>query len=79
MFSKRWWCSLYYLERLRELRESADKGQKEIAEYLGITQQQYSLYETGTRHIKVEHLVALAKYYKVTADYILGLTDKKKM
>ncbi|WP_085833737.1 helix-turn-helix domain-containing protein [Clostridium merdae] len=69
---------MYYLERLRELRENADKGQKEIAEFLGITQQQYSLYETGTRHIKVEHLVALAEYYKVTTDYILGISNKKR-
>lgn len=66
-----------YLERLKKLREDSEKGQKEVAQYLGITQQQYSLYETGARKIPIEQVIALAHYYHVTTDYILGLTDKK--
>ena len=77
LLSKGEWYNLYYLKRLKELREDADKGQKEIAEYLGITQQQYSLYETGVRKIPIEQIIALAKYYNVTSDYILELLNKK--
>ncbi len=70
--------SIYHLPRVKELREKAERGQKEIAEMLQISQQQYSLYETGTRELKLCHLVELAKYYGVTTDYILGLSDKRK-
>lgn len=63
-------------KRIKDLREDNDKRQKEIASFLQITQQQYSLYEKGTRTIPVEFLIRLAKYYNVTTDYILGLTDE---
>ncbi|MCY1713820.1 helix-turn-helix transcriptional regulator [Caproiciproducens galactitolivorans] len=66
-----------YLPRLKELREKAEKGQKEIADLLKISQQQYSLYETGAREIKLCYLITLSKYYRVSIDYMLGLTDKK--
>ena len=69
---------MYYLPTLKELREKAERGQKEVAEALEITQQQYSLYETGVRELKLCHLIRLAKYYGVTTDYILGLSDKRK-
>ena len=63
--------------RLKELREDADLSQKTIAEYLCIKQNTYSQYETGQRQIPIDSLIKLAKYYKVSTDYILGLTDKK--
>lgn len=65
-------------KRIKDLREDNDKHQKEIASFLQITQQQYSLYERGTRTIPVEFLIRLAQYYNVTTDYILGLTDEKQ-
>ena len=46
---------------------------QEIAEYLGTTQQVYSRYEKGENEIPVRHIIALCKYYNVSADYILGL------
>ena len=67
-----------YLKRLRELREDHDKYQKEIAEILNISQQYYSEYEKGKRPIQVEYIVKLAKFYNVSADYILELTDNPK-
>lgn len=67
-----------FIKRIKDLREDKDKTQKEIAEYLGITQQQYSLYEKGNRTIPVDFLIMLSKYYKVSTDYILGLTDIKQ-
>ncbi len=63
--------------RLRDLREDADKKQKEIADYLHVKQNTYSQYETGQRQLPIDVLIKLAKYYGVTTDYILGLTDKK--
>lgn len=61
-----------YLPRLRDLREDKDMKQKEVAALLGIDQRVYSNYETGKRDIPLHHLVALADYYKVSVDYILG-------
>lgn len=65
-----------YLERIRELHEDSDKTQTDIARYLGTTQQVYSRYEKGDNEIPVRHIIALCKYYKVSADYLLGLSDR---
>lgn len=62
-----------FLPKLRDLREDHDLAQKEIAALLDITQQQYSLYESGQREIKLAHLITLCEHYHVSADYILGL------
>lgn len=66
------------LKRIKDLREDNDLYQKDVANYLNITQQQYSLYELGIREIPLDLLIKLAKFYKVSTDYLLGLTDKKK-
>lgn len=63
--------------RLKELREDSDIRQTEIAKYLNIKQNTYSQYENGQRQLPIDVLIALAKYYKTSTDYILGLTDKK--
>ena len=63
----------YYNQILKELREDNDLSQKEVASHLGIKQQVYSRYETGIRNLPIEHLIKLAKFYKVTTDYILGM------
>lgn len=62
-----------YIERIRDLREDNDLSQKQIADYLGTTQQVYSRYEKGENEIPVRHIIALCKFYNVSADYILGL------
>ena len=64
-----------YTKKLRDLREDADKTQAEIAAILGTTQQYYANYETGKRPLPVERLHILCTYYKVSADYILGLPE----
>lgn len=66
-----------YIERIRELREDSDLMQKDIAQLLGTTQQVYSRYEKGENEIPVRHIITLAKFYKVSTDYILGLSDKR--
>ena len=63
-----------YLPRLRDLREDKDMKQKEIAGILGIDQRVYSIYETGKRDIPLRHLIALADFYHVSVDYLLGRT-----
>ena len=63
-----------YYQRLRDLREDKDLNQKDIAKILNITTQQYQLYESGKREIKVHQMVQLAEFYNVTMDYICGLT-----
>ena len=67
-----------YIDRIKELREDNDKSQREIAQYLKTTQQVYSRYEKGDNEIPVRHIIALCKYYGVSADYILGLSDETK-
>ena len=63
--------------RLKQLREEADISQKVLADYLNIRQNTYSQYENGQRQLPIEALIKLSRYYKVSTDYILGLTDKK--
>lgn len=63
--------------RIRDLREDSDLTQAEVAAYLHIKQNTYSQYENGQRQLPLECLIALAKLYNTTTDYILGLTDKR--
>ena len=67
-----------YYPRLKDLREDKDLAQKEVAALLGIDQRVYSTYETGKREIPTRFVVILARYYKTSADYILGLTNNPK-
>lgn len=64
-----------YYRRIRELREDRDLTQRQIASILHMTQTQYFRYEQGYRDIPSDILIALAKMYNTSTDYILGLTD----
>lgn len=66
-----------YVKRIRDLREDADLTQTEVAEFLGTSQTMYARYERGANEIPVRHIIKLCNYYRVSADYILGITDKK--
>lgn len=61
--------------RIRDLREDRDLSQTEVAKVLKTTQQQYSKIETGRADISGEKVKILAKFYNVSADYILGLIE----
>ena len=63
--------------RLRDLREDSDLTQQAVADFLNIKQSTYSQYENEKRQIPIEALIKLAKFYKVSTDYILGISDKK--
>ena len=67
----------YKYRRLRDMREDNDLTQKEVADYLHIKQNTYSQYENGQRQIPIECLIALAKFYNTSTDYILGLNEKR--
>ena len=62
-----------YPNRLKELREDADKTQKEIAAILDTDQSYYAKYENGKRPLPIWHLKTLCLFYRVSSDYILGL------
>ena len=64
--------------RLKDIREDKYLLQKDIAQILGMKQQQYSRYETDENEITVTLLKQLAEFYKTSTDYILRLTDEKK-
>ena len=63
--------------RIKDIREDLDLTQREIADYLHIKQNTYSQYENGQRQIPLNMLIALARYYNTSTDYLLGLTDVK--
>ena len=66
-----------YVKRIRDLREDNDKTQQEIADILGTSQTMYARYERGANELPIRHLLALCRFYGVSADYILGLCEKK--
>ena len=61
--------------RLKELREENGLTQQVVAEYLNVKQNTYSQYENEKRQLSIDVLVKLAKFYKVSTDYILELED----
>ena len=64
--------------RVKYFREKKGLTQKEIADYLHIKQNTYSQYENGKRQLPIDMLIALARFYNTSTDYILGLTDEKR-
>lgn len=64
--------------RIRNLREDRDLRQKDLAQALNCSQQVYSNYELGQRNIPLDVLIALSRFYEVSVDYLLGLTDNPK-
>lgn len=67
-----------YYRRLRDLREDHDRTQAEVAAYLGMKQPQYYRYERGFRDVPTDVLIALARLYGTSVDYLLGLTDEQQ-
>lgn len=64
--------------RIREVRENRHIIQEIVANEIGITQQMLSRYERDITCIKVDVLIKIAKYFNVTTDYLLGLSDIKR-
>ncbi len=65
-------------KRIRDLREDADKTQQQVADELGMWLNTYRNYETGKRIPPFDFMIALAKYYDITLDYLAGLTNNPR-
>ena len=66
-----------YYRRIRDLREDSDMTQKQVADYLNMKQPQYNRYERGLRDVPSDVLIALAKLYNTSTDYILELSNDR--
>ena len=64
-------------KRIQDLREDADLTQRAVGEAINVPQRTYAYYESGERMIPPQVLCALADFYKVSVDYILGRTDRR--
>ncbi|MBQ8756701.1 MAG: helix-turn-helix transcriptional regulator [Oscillospiraceae bacterium] len=67
-----------YRIRMRNLREDRDLSQAQVGKLLNKSQQGYNHIETGRAELKIEDLAILCKYYNVSSDYMIGLTDDPK-
>ena len=67
-----------YRQRIRNIREDSDLTQSQIGKLLNKSQQGYNHIEAGRAELKIEDLIKLCKFYNLSADYLIGLTDKKK-
>ena len=67
-----------YRTRIRNMREDHDMTQEQVGKLLKKSQQGYNHIEAGRAELKIEDLALLCKFYNVSADYIIGLTDEIK-
>lgn len=65
-------------QRIKDLREDADKTQAEVAADIGLYTTTYQRYERGEREIPLDIAVCLAKYYNISLDYISGIIDSPR-
>lgn len=66
-------------QRIRDLREDHDLTQAQVGRAINVPQRTYAYYESGQRMVPPHVLCALADFYQVSVDYILGRTDRKEM
>lgn len=67
-----------YRQRIRNVREDRDLTQEQVGKLLNKSQQGYNHIETGRAELKIEDLIALCRFYNLSADYLVGLTDKPR-
>ena len=67
-----------YRTRIRNIREDRDLTQAQLGDLLNKSQQGYNHIEAGRAELKIEDLVKICKFYNLSADYIIGLTNVKK-
>lgn len=69
------YMNIIFAERLKELREDKNLSMQDLAKELGIGSSSICRWEKGQADIKGDELVIIANYFKVTTDYLLGLSD----
>lgn len=62
-------------ERLRQLRRERGLSQEDLGKVLGLSKANISKFETGKLQPSLQHLIALVQYFKVPAEYLLGLNE----
>lgn len=62
-------------ERLKELRSDAGLSQKRLAELIGVSQKAIDFWEKGINEPKASYIIALANFFNVSCDYLLGIVD----
>ena len=67
-----------YRTRIKEVREDRDLTQKQIGQIINKSQQGYNHIEAGRSELKINDLIALCKYYNLSADYLIGLSNTAK-
>ena len=65
-----------YRIRMKNLREDRDLTQKEVAQIINKSQQGYSHIEEGRAELKIEDLIKLCRFYGVSSDFFIGMSDK---
>ena len=68
-----------FAEHLLQLRKQRGLKQTELAKIIGIGWRAYQTYERGERELPLRYAIELAKYYGVSLDYLVGLTDEKRL
>ena len=68
--------AMNYRTRMRNLREDRDLTQAQLGKVINKSQQGYSHIEEGRAELKIDDLIKLCKFYGVSADYMIGMTDK---
>lgn len=68
---------MLYHRRIRELRDDNDVSQQEIADFIGIDRVTYNRLENEKFSVKLDYAIKIAEFYKVSLDYIAGITDKR--
>ena len=67
-----------FSQRLKELRKETGQPQKVLADLLGVSINQVSEMEKGTKMTTLEKLPLICRHYNISADYLLGLTDEPR-
>lgn len=74
-----WGDTMMKYQRIRDLREEADLTQRQVGEAINVPQRTYAYYESGQRMLPPQVLCALADFYHVSVDYLLGRTEKREV
>ena len=64
-----------YRTRMKNLREDGDYTQAQIGKIIHKSQQGYNHIEVGRAELKIDDLMLLCRFYRVSADYMIGLCD----
>ena len=67
----------FFKNRLKELRKQSGQTQAQVGIATGIGERNYQRFEAGENFPNVENLCALADYFEVSLDYLMGRTDRR--